>query len=153
MEEKKRERKEHVYKRQFSRLSLTFSAFSWPRGDFYPLVAIVAWSPDWHFALPPAGGDREWRPPSSGKPVPTGPRPTPDTLGPLGTSLPLKWPSESGPGNTYLRAWETEAESKVGLSQEVAGGSRDPQRTFLRPLQQKAGNAKWIGPSTSPAWN
>lgn len=32
----------------------------------------MALSPDWHFALPPAGGDRERRPPQTLNPVPTG---------------------------------------------------------------------------------
>lgn len=60
---KKRKKEKNVsIKGNFSRLPLTFHL---PLASvrLLPPVASVASLPDWHFALPPAGGDREWRPP------------------------------------------------------------------------------------------
>lgn len=62
---KKKERKKEKnvsIKGNSSRLPLTFHL---PLASvrLLPPVASVASLPDWHFALPPAGGDREWRPP------------------------------------------------------------------------------------------
>lgn len=85
-----------------------------------------------------------------------GPRDNPDTLGPLDAPLSLKCPSDSGPKNAYLRGWETEAEAKVGLLKEMAVAAetrREPFSDHSRGRFQKAGNAKWIGPSSSPAWD
>lgn len=75
------------------------SAFPWPR-ETSPPLASMAWSPHWHAALPPAGGDREWRPPQTLKPVPAGPGPVLIPLSPLGISLPL-------PGPLWDWLWDT----------------------------------------------
>lgn len=103
------------------------SALAWPQGDFSPSASMAS-SPDRHFALPPAGGDREWEPPQTLKPVPTGLRPSADTLSLQGGASPchleaiLPWAPE------YPRGRETEAQSA-----EVAGGGRETQGTFLSP--------------------
>lgn len=94
---KKKERKEHVYKRQFSRLPLTVA---------FPLASVRLSPPRCHYGLV---ARLAFCPPTSrrGQRVETSlvwqtssywPQANPDTLGPLGSSLPLECHSERGPG-------------------------------------------------------
>lgn len=105
-------------------------ALAWPRGDFSP-TASMASSPGWHFALPPAGGDREWEPPQTPQPVPTGPRPSPETLSP--GDAPCHLQAILPRALEYMRGRETEAQST-----EVAGGGGETQGTFLSPFREGA---------------